>query len=335
MPAVIGAEQVHAALPWSTLVRALREAFVASDLASADMASADMASADQRVTAPTRHAHALDDAGREHLLLMPAWNARALGVKLVTVLPEAPQHGGRTVEASYLLCDRVTGALRALIDGEALTLRRTAAVSALAAQHLARADARTLLVIGTGRLAPWMVRAHVALRPSLERVLVWGRSAARVQDMQHALQDLALPVGAAEDLTTAVAEADIVSCATTSHTAVLRGAWLRPGTHVDLVGAYTPQMRETDDAVIARSRVFVDDRASAMAEAGDVLQALASGAVSANHVLGDLGELLRGRVSGRTAPEDITCFKSVGLAMEDLVAASLVCDHISSSSPLR
>lgn len=335
MPAVIGAEQVHAALPWSTLVRALREAFVASDAASADMASADMASADQRVTAPTRHAHALDDAGREHLLLMPAWNARALGVKLVTVLPEAPQHGGRTVEASYLLCDRVTGALRALIDGEALTLRRTAAVSALAAQHLARADARTLLVIGTGRLAPWMVRAHVALRPSLERVLVWGRSPARVQDMQHALQDLELPVGAAEDLTTAVEKADIVSCATTSHTAVLCGAWLRPGTHVDLVGAYTPQMRETDDAVIARSRVFVDDRASAMAEAGDVLQALASGAVSANHVLGDLGDLLRGRVSGRTAPEDITCFKSVGLAMEDLVAASLVCDHFSSSSPLR
>ncbi len=330
MPAVVGAEQVHAALPWSTLVRALREAFVASDAASADMASAD-----QRVTAPTRHAHALDDAGREHLLLMPAWNARALGVKLVTVLPEAPQHGGRTVEASYLLCDRVTGALRALIDGEALTLRRTAAVSALAAQHLARADARTLLVIGTGRLAPWMVRAHVALRPTLERVLVWGRSAARAQDMQHALQDLALPVGAAEDLATAVEKADIISCATTSHTAVLRGAWLRPGTHVDLVGAYTPQMRETDDAVIARSRVFVDDRASAMAEAGDVLQALASGAVFSNHVLGDLGDLLRGRVPGRTAPEDITCFKSVGLAMEDLVAASLVCDHLSSSSPLR
>lgn len=314
MPAVIGAEQVHAALPWSTLAHGLRDAFVVPDAS----------------TAPTRHAHALDSANREHLLLMPAWNARFVGVKLVTVLPDAPTHGGRTVEASYLLCDRLTGAPRALLDGEALTLRRTAAVSALAAQHLARADARTLLVIGTGRLAPWMVRAHVALRPTLERVLVWGRSPVRIADTRRQLQDLGVPVVAADDLTRAVPSADIISCATTSHTAVLHGAWLSPGTHVDLVGAYTPQMRETDDAVIARSRVFVDDVASAMKEAGDVLQAIASGAVAADHVRGDLCAVLSGRVAGRTAADDITCFKSVGLAMEDLVAASLVYDHHSS-----
>lgn len=308
MPAVIGAEQVHAALPWVALVNALHEAFVSPI----------------EPTAPTRHAHALDQAGHEHLLLMPAWNARHIGVKLVTVLPDASQHGGRTVEASYLLSDRLTGTPLALLDGEALTLRRTAAVSALAAQHLARADSRTLLQVGTGRLAPWMVRAHVAMRPTLERVLVWGRSTARVAEMRHQLRDLGVPVVAAEDLARAVAVADIVTCATTSHTAVVLGDWLTPGTHIDLVGAYTSQMRETDDAAIARSRVFVDDRQSALAEAGDVLQAIASGAVSADHVRGDLRELLRGQVFGRTAPEDITCFKSVGLALEDLVAATLV-----------
>ncbi|MBA3919669.1 MAG: ornithine cyclodeaminase [Gemmatimonas sp.] len=315
MPAVIGAEQVHAALPWSTLAHGLRAAFVSPDAP----------------TAPTRHAHALDGANHEHLLLMPAWNARFVGVKLVTVLPDAPRHGGRTVEASYLLCDRLTGAPRALLDGEALTLRRTAAVSALAARELARTDSRTLLVIGTGRLAPWLVRAHVALRPTLERVLVWGRSPARVAETRRQLQDLGVPVVAADDLTRAVPSADIISCATTSQVAVLHGAWLSPGTHVDLVGAYTPLMRETDDAVIARSRVFVDDMASAMTEAGDVLQAIASGAVAVDHVRGDLYALLSGRVAGRTGADDITCFKSVGLALEDLVAASLVYDHLSSS----
>ncbi len=318
MPAVVGAEQVHAALPWSTLAHRLREAFVSPDAP----------------TAPTRHVHALDNANREHLLLMPAWNARFVGLKLVTVLPDAPAHGGRTVEASYLLCDRLTGAPKALLDGEALTLRRTAAVSALAARELARADSRTLLVIGTGRLAPWMVRAHVALRPALERVLVWGRSPARVTAMRQQLRDLGVPVVAADHLTGAVPLADIISCATTSQVAVLHGAWLSPGTHVDLVGAFTPQMRETDDAVIARSRVFVDDVASAMQEAGDVLQAIASGTVSVDHVRGDLGAVLRGSVAGRTTAQDITCFKSVGLAMEDLVAASLVYDHLSSAPSL-
>jgi len=308
MPAVIGAEQVHAALPWVALANALHEAFVSS------VATA----------APTRHAHALDGESREHLLIMPAWNARHIGVKLVTVLPDASQHGGRTVEASYLLCDRLTGAPRALLDGEALTLRRTAAVSALAAQHLARAESRTLLVVGTGRLAPWMVRAQVAMRPMLERVLVWGRSPARVAETRRHLQDLGVPVVAAEDLTRAVASADIITCATSSHAAVVRGDWITPGTHIDLVGAYTPQMRETDDEVMRRCRLFVDDRESALAEAGDLLQAMSSGAVSANHVCGDLRELLRGDVRGRTTPDDITCFKSVGLAIEDLVAATLV-----------
>jgi ornithine cyclodeaminase/alanine dehydrogenase-like protein (mu-crystallin family) len=314
MPLVIGADAVHAALPWTALANALHAAFVAP------VHSAPVA--------PTRHAHILDAEANEHLLLMPAWNAAYIGVKQVTVLPNAAQYGGRTVEASYLLCDRHTGAPRALMDGEALTLRRTAAVSALAAQHLARAESRTLLLVGSGRLAPWMARAHVALRPTIECVLVWGRSPDRAASIAQMLAAEGISAQPCDDLQDAVQTADLISCATTSHAALLKGAWLVPGTHVDLVGAYTSQMRETDDEVMRRSRLFVDDRRSALAEAGDLLQAMATGAVSADHVRGDLRELLSGEVPGRTASDDITCFKSVGLALEDLVAATLVADTL-------
>jgi ornithine cyclodeaminase len=302
---VYSADEVHAALPWAALADALEDAFTAGDS-----------------EVPLRHAHALGAGGT--LLLMPAWSPQALGVKLVTVMPEAAQRGVSTVQASYLLLDRTTGQPRALIDGEALTLRRTAAASALAAQLLARPDAQRLLVVGTGRLAPWMAQAHVALRPDLAHVDVWGRNADAAEEVVETLREEGIDAEVAIDLRHAVEQADVISCATTAREPLLRGAWLRPGTHVDLVGAFRRDMREADDAAVLRARVFVDTYAGALAEAGDLTQPLERGVVARGHVRGELAQLLRGEVEGRAHRDDITLFKSVGTALEDLAAAALV-----------
>jgi ornithine cyclodeaminase len=227
------------------------------------------------------------------------------------------------VQASVLVADRTSGEPLALLDGEALTLRRTAATSALAAARLARADAQTLLVVGTGRLAAWMARAHAALRPGL-RVFVWGRRAEAAAALAHTLAGEGLLAAAAPDLESAVRAASIICCATTSHAPLVHGAWLAPGTHLDLVGAFTPRMREVDDAAVARARIVVDTYAGALAEAGDLVQPLANGAIVRAQVLAELAELVRGAPAVRRTPEDITLFKSVGTALEDLAAAELV-----------
>ena len=297
------ADQVHAALPWDALVAALEAAFLAPP------------------AAPVRHVHAL--APDDTLLLMPAWNATSIGVKLVTVIPGAAGRGGRTVDATFLLLDRHTGAPRALLDGEALTVRRTAATSALAARVLARAHPETLLIVGAGRLAPWMVRAHVALQPTIERVLVWGRAPDAAEALAGRLCAEGVPAEAAPDLQSAVRKADIVCCATTATSPIVRGAWLRPGTHLDLVGGFTPAMREVDDEAVSRARVVVDQLASALTEAGDLVQPLSSGVITREAIVGELAEVLRATVMARRDGLDITLFKSVGHALEDLAAAEL------------
>ncbi len=303
---VYSAAEVHAALPWPLLARALADAFVAAD-----------------TVVPLRHAHSLGQG--DTLLLMPAWSATALGVKQVTVMPSAAAQGLPTVQASYLLSDRASGKPLALLDGEALTLRRTAAASALAAKHLARNDASTLLMVGAGHLAPWLVRAHAALRPGLSRVWVWARRTEAAEALAHQLRAEGLDATAKTDLASAVAQADIVSCATTASTPVVQGAWLRPGVHLDLVGAFRPDMREVDDAAVARcARIVVDTRAGALAEAGDLVQPLARGVITPDFITGDLAELLRGDCAGRVDRSEITLFKSVGTALEDLAAAQLV-----------
>jgi ornithine cyclodeaminase/alanine dehydrogenase-like protein (mu-crystallin family) len=305
---VYSAEEVHAALPWAELADAIEDAFV-----------------DGGTDVPLRHAHALGGEGGDGtLLLMPAWSAAALGVKLVTVLPGAAAHGAGTVQASYLLLDRATGEPRALIDGEALTLRRTAATSALAAQHLARPDARRLLIVGSGRLAPWMARAHVALNPELVHVAVWGRNADAAEDMVETLRDEGIDAEVAEDLRAAVQAAEVISCATTSREPLVQGAWLAPGTHLDLVGGFRRDMREADDAALVRARIVVDTYAGALAEAGDLVQPIGTGVIAREQVLAELAELLRGEKRARLMPGDVTLFKSVGTALEDLAAAQLV-----------
>jgi len=240
------------------------------------------------------------------------------------VMPGAAARGAETVAATYLLLDRSTGKPRALLDGEALTLRRTAAASALAARYLARADAATLLVIGTGKLAPFMAKAHCALRPALARVFIWGRSRERALEVVRQLGAEGVPVELANDLETAVRSADLISCATTAQTPILRGAWLAPGAHVDLVGGFTHAMREADDETIVRARVVVDTYEGALAEAGDLTVPLGCGVITRDHVVAELRELVRGERRGRTRDDEITLFKSVGTALEDLAAAELV-----------
>jgi ornithine cyclodeaminase len=298
------AAEVHAALDYALLAEVLAQAFAAG------------------AQVPVRHAHRLGEA--DTLLLMPAWSDTALGVKLVTVMPGNVARGAATVQALYVLLDRATGEPLALLDGEALTLRRTASASALAARYLARADAQNLLVVGAGRLAPHLACAHYALRPSLRRVFVWARDPAGAQTTAQWLRDQGLPAQVAPDLEAAVREAQIVSCATTATAPVVHGSWLEPGTHLDLVGGFTPAMREVDDAAMARARIVVDTYAGALAEAGDLLSPLASGAISRDRVVAELAELVRGDRRGRTSAGEITLFKSVGTALEDLAAAALV-----------
>ncbi|MGA1315860.1 MAG: ornithine cyclodeaminase family protein [Rubrivivax sp.] len=302
MVQVYSAAAVHAALPWDRLARALETAFVAG------------------AQVPVRHVHPLSE--RDVMLLMPAWDDRLIVTKLVTAIPGAPS----TVCATVLAVDRATGEPLAVLDGEAVTLRRTAAASALAATRLARADASELLVVGSGRLAGWVARAHAALLPSLQRVRVWGRRLAPAQALADTLAAEGLPAQAVapDGLEAAVRAADVVSCVTTAADPVVFGRWLKAGTHLDLVGGFRPDMREVDDEAVARARIVVDTHAGALAEAGDLVQPLRRGVIAPQAIAGDLAELLRGHCAGRRDGHEITLFKSVGTALEDLAATRLV-----------
>jgi ornithine cyclodeaminase len=288
---------------------------------------------------PVRHHHSIAQptgpgSADAMLLLMPAWTqgpSSHLGIKVVTVFPDNGKRSLPSIYGQYLLLDGTTGQTVAMLDGTMLTKRRTACASGLASRYLSRPDARGLLMIGTGALAPQLIRVHAKVRP-IEEVAIWGRrpdQAARLaQELSASLpQALARPIAvrAVTDRRQAVGEADIVSCATLSSAPLVEGGWLREGQHVDLVGAYTPKMRESDDEAMRRARIYVDTRAGALKEGGDVVQPLANGTIGESDVIADLYELTRGQRAGR-APGDatsITLFKSVGAALEDLAAAEL------------
>jgi ornithine cyclodeaminase len=307
-PIVIDQARTRAALPFPRLIAALRDAFVAG------------------AEVPLRHRHAVA-GGDGTLLLMPAWQGRtAMGVKLVTVFPGNGARGLNSVFSTYLLCDGETGRHLAVIDGNEITGRRTAAASALAGDYLARRDAARLLIAGAGHIAGMMAQAWSAVRPIAE-VAVWNPRPARAEALAATLRAEGFAATATEDLEAATRAADIVSCATLAATPIIRGAWLRPGTHLDLIGGYRPDMREADDTAARRSRIFIDTDA-ALAEAGDLTQPIASGAITRADIVADLAALCRGTAPGRTAPEEITLFKSVGSAIEDLAAAALVWDAV-------
>jgi ornithine cyclodeaminase/alanine dehydrogenase-like protein (mu-crystallin family) len=287
--------------------------------------------------APPRHHHAIALAGRPEAtwLLMPAWETREpdspsagryMGVKSVTVFPDNDTLGKPAVLGTYLLLSAETGETLAVMDATRLTAWRTAAASALASRYLSRPDAARLLMVGAGALAPFLVRAHASVRP-IREVAIWNRSRARAQALVNELAQSGIAASIAYDLAAAVGGADIVSTATLSSDPLVRGAWLKPGTHVDCVGAFKPTMRETDDEVARRARLFVDTRAGALAEAGDILQPLQAGVIGKEGVLGELTELCRGAVQGRGSADEITLFKSVGASIEDLAAAIAVYEH--------
>lgn len=271
------------------------------------------------VAAPPRAHLSLGEAHDDGvLLLMPAWRRQgAIGVKIATVLPRAADVGKPTVNGVYVLLNK-HGEVRALIDAKALTTARTAAVSALAASVLAPARPRTLLMVGTGALAPHLIRAHCAVR-TYEEVLIWGRSLDKAAAQAGELREQGLPARPASDLEAAVREADVISCATLSQSPLVLGAWPKPGAHLDLVGGYTLQMRETDDDAIRRADVFVDT-ANALAEAGDLADPVRAGLLDPARVV-ELSELVT--TGPRPTTGDITLFKSVGTAVSDFAAAEL------------
>ena len=290
----LDAAATAAALPFDRLIPALRDAFAGN------------------ATVPDRHHHAMP--GGATLLLMPAWQADWLGVKIVTVHPGNAAHGLPAVHSTYLLSEAATGRPVLMLDGDTLTARRTAAASALAASFLAPPDASRLLLVGAGRVASLLPAAHRTIRP-IREVRVWNPTPARAEALVAALRQDGFDAARTDDLASAVAWADMVSCATLSTAPLIQGAWLRPSTHLDLVGAFTPAMHEADADAMRGARLFVDTMA-ALHEAGEL-----AGLAEAD-VCGTLAMLCRGG-AGRTGNER-TVFKSVGTALEDLAAAMLV-----------
>ena len=282
------------------------------------------------ITTPVRHHHPIDRPdGNAILLLMPSWTNAGrdsfVGTKIVSVFPGNVARQLPSVQGSYFLCDGQTGEGLAVMDGKMLTRLRTAAASGLASRFLSRKDASSMTMIGAGALSLPLVLAHTAVRP-VKTVTLWNRTIANTGEIAASLAKARpdLSVIVEPDLEKAVRASDIVSCATLSSVPLVKGEWLHEGMHIDLVGAYTPTMRESDDAAILKSQIFVDVRSGATHEAGDIVIPLSQGLITQDDIRADLHDLSHNLHPGRTDDASITLFKSVGNAMEDLVAAMLV-----------
>ncbi len=311
---IISADQVAQALSWPALIDSIGEAFR------------------DGVEAPPRHHHSMNrEDGEATMLLMPAWQARGyIGVKMVNVFPQNSAHGLPAISGVYLLSEGAHGRPLACMDGSELTRRRTAAASALACRELARKEASSLLMVGTGKLAPMLIEAHAAVRP-ITQVRIWGRNPDKARALAEHYADR-FDTQVVTDLATASSQADIISCATLSSIPLIKGAWLKTGSHLDLVGAFKPNMREADATCLRRGEVFVDTHAGAKGEAGDILQAVDEGAFDFSDIRADMSQLLRGERAGRSSDEAITVFKSVGASLEDLAAAIQVWQSLGGDS---
>lgn len=298
-------EAVGQNLGWAPLIRALEEMFAAG------------------CKAPVRHHHTMEVPGAPEgtMLLMPAWiPGKFAGLKSITVFPGNREKGLPTIQGSYLLMDGTTGETLAAMDAGELTARRTAAASALASSYLSRKESRKLLIVGSGRLSGYLGFAHAAVRP-IEEIVIWARNMVKAQDVAQTYTEEGFRVRVVEQLEEGVREADIISCATMAREPLVLGSWLTPGTHLDLIGGFTPEMRESDDEAVIRSRVFVDTREGALAEAGDLLLPKRNNVFDDDDIVADLAELAALKKQGRKNEEEITLFKSVGAALEDLAAA--------------
>lgn len=297
----------RAPLGFERLVPALRAAFAAE------------------AQVPPRHVHSIETAGADKgtVLIMPAWSdAGFLGIKTINIFPGNSARGLPGLHATYVLYDARTGVPLAMMDGNEITARRTAAASALGASFLARGDARRLLVVGTGRIARMLPAAHASVRP-IDEVCVWNHRPEGAEALAAQWRAEGWNAQAATDLETAVRQADIVSCATLATAPLVRGEWLAPGSHLDLIGSFTPAMREADARCFEGARTFIDT-GEALQKSGDLLDAMAAGMLRADAVQGTLAELCRGERPGRADSEERTVFKAVGSALEDLAAATLV-----------
>ncbi len=317
---IICAEQIARKLDFPDFVEALRQGF------------------SNNIVAPLRHHHEIEKPGQSNstLLLMPAWtrfdndgqaDEAFIGVKIVTVTPDNALIGKKSVQALYLLNNGNTGEPVAIIDGQALTYWRTACASALASSYLSRENSSSLMMIGAGALAPWLIRAHMSVRP-IDKVLIWNRNMTGAEKLVDDLAQSGIDCAVEDDLQKGVSCCDIVSAATLSTTPLIRGTWLAPGTHVDLVGGFTPAMREADDEAIGKADLFADTIEGVIAEAGDITQPLANGTIRSQDILADLFDLCTNRHAGRDDDNQITLFKSVGTPLEDLAAAILIAKQL-------
>ncbi len=308
---ILDAEATRAGLPFPALIEALRRMFV------------------DGCEVPPRHVHQVPGADGQPagtVLLMPAWRAgRRMGIKTINIFPGNSALGLPGLHAVYSLFDARSGLPLAQLDGSEITTRRTVAASALAASYLALPQARRLLVVGAGRLARWLPAAMQVPRPSLQQFAVWNHRAAGAQALAEQWRADGLDAVAEPDLEAAVRRADIVSCVTLATQPLVRGAWLQPGAHLDLIGSFTPTMREADGDCLRRARVWVDTD-EALSKSGDLLQAIAEGAFDPAALQGTLAGLCRGHDPGRGGAGEITVFKAVGSALEDLAAAELAFD---------
>ena len=302
----ISASQLKDVLDYPSLIEALEGGFC------------------EHISVPSRHHHEYNvenDSRSSTLLLMPAWqDHQYLGVKIVTITPENHKLTLPTIQGLYLLFDANNGALLAQIDLSSLTNLRTAATSALASKFLSRSTSKKLLMLGTGSLAPYLIQAHCAVR-SIEQIYLWGRSEDKASQM-NALLAGSQDVTVVKDLASVIPQADIISSATLSSEPLIFGKLLQPGQHLDLVGAYKPDMREADDTVIKRAQLFYDTD-QGIYESGDLAIPIQEGLISEEDLIASLTQLCRREYPGRTTEEQITLFKSVGHASEDLIAAQL------------
>jgi 1-pyrroline-2-carboxylate reductase [NAD(P)H] len=307
---IIEAGQVEQALNFPALIGALEAGF-RSDFGM-----------------PPRQVFQLAGAGsssHDGFALLPAWNDTLIGVKAFTYFPDNAAAGFASLYSKILLFDRAHGVPLALVDGTSITYWRTAAVSALASRHLSRPDSSSMLLLGTGRLAPFLVAAHLAVR-DLKRIYLWGRDADKAADLQRRLRvsHPGVEFSCVTDLQPCAASADIIVSATGAATPLLHGAWIAPGCHIDLLGNHSPARRECDSALIANGSVYVDSRENVLREAGELLIPIAEGVFSADAISGELKDLCRAGAPGRRDRDQVTVFKSVGTALSDLIAAQQV-----------
>ncbi len=312
---MVSAEEVHRLLDYPSLVEGLKQSHLQDTDEAVDL-----------------HLKQPAPSGNENVFLaLPAWQRdQAIGIKLVTVFPdnEYTGTGSPSVQGVYALFDGKNGEPRALMDGTALTLRKTAGDSATGASFLAREDAKAMVMVGAGAMAPHLIMAHTAIRPSIEHVQVWNRSPERARAVAADLELPGIEIEATEDLETAVRGADVISCATMATEPLIKGEWLREGAHLDLVGGYQVHMRESDDACVRRSRIYLDSRMFCLGRVGDISQPMDAGVISENDIVGDLYDLSRGGCRGRESAREITFFKNAGGGHLDLGTARFLLERL-------